>query len=363
MVKQGLKGSGTLYQHDNGYWIGQLQVNGQRRTVSNKSKAEAKKKLEELCQKATRHGHLPEKHTLFALLDRFIEIGKSSWKPRTVNDYERVTAMTKKEVGDKPLDKITPASLQSLYLLFKPRRALYVHQVLHRAFVFAVKWGWLYDNPCDKVFRPGYKPQRREIWTLEECRHFLDNTSDSHFYPLFVTAIMTGCRFGELAGLRWTDINFERKTLTIERSLQRIKGECIETTPKTNAGRRTIRLEDTAIQALHNQKVKQTEWQLKAPQWHNTAGRIFTRQDGKPLSESAVIHSLANLCRKLELPKITLHDLRHIHASLALQAGAPLPLVSKQLGHANANITATVYSHAITDGGLVTAAVKKALRG
>ncbi|MHB1132472.1 MAG: tyrosine-type recombinase/integrase [Chloroflexota bacterium] len=97
--------------------------------------------------------------------------------------------------------------------------------------------------------------------------------------------------------------------------------------------------------------------------WRNEEGHIFTSRTGLPLSEATATHALSRLCRKHSLPIITMHSFRPLHASLALQSGAPVALVSRQLGHANVGITTTIYSHAVSDGRMFTEALKKALEG
>ncbi|MCL5961248.1 MAG: site-specific integrase [Chloroflexi bacterium] len=355
--------AGSVVKRKDGTWQASLQVNNRRSTVYAKTKQDATQKLEEIKRAALLYHDLPQSHTLHTLLDRFLQIGQTNWKSRTIKEHGKIVAVIKREITDCNLDRVTPNRLQSLYLTLRPRTALYVHQVLHRAFALAVKWGWTFSNPCDRVDRRSYKRAEKQLWTVEQCKYFLEQARGSHWFPFFVTALLTGCRFGELAALRWSDLSLERHTITIERNLQKIDGQVIEETPKTKAGRRNVHVGEMVTNVLEQQRIQQAEWQLQSSDWQDTKNRIFTNREGVALNESAAVRALHRLCRRYELPNINVHSLRHLHASLALQAGAPLALVSQQLGHANVNITTSIYTHATGDGGLVAEALNRVLEG
>jgi integrase len=113
--------------------------------------------------------------------------------------------------------------------------------------------------------------------------------------------------------------------------------------------------------ALRRQKVQQAAWRLRAGQDWQDRGLVFTTHEGNPLRRFDVAKVLRQAVHRAGLPQATMHTLRHLAASLALQEGVPLPLVSRALGHANVGITAAVYSHAIGQPGLVSAALDRAL--
>jgi integrase len=307
---------------------------------------------------------LPEPgHTLGALLDHWLEVGASTWKPSTLAEYRRIARLIREQLGDPLLGKIIPARLAALYAKFrdKPRNALYLHQALHCALGLALRYGWIAANPADKVQRPGYHKKERQLWSVEQCRQFIAGTSDSPYWPLWTLAITTGLRSGELTALLWSDIDGQNHTLKVERTQRRIGKQWVVNPPKTASGRRTVHLGPLARQAIQRQKALQAEWRLRAGPGWNDKGLMFSNRNGGPLEPATVRQGLVKSCHALGLPVITFHTLRHLAASLALQAGAPVAMVSRNLGHANVAITTTVYSHAIGDCRLVADALEKAL--
>ncbi|MCL4534970.1 MAG: site-specific integrase [Bacteroidetes bacterium] len=356
--------SGSVTQLSNGRFVARLMVDGRRVSAYARTKQEANAKLETLQRQAMLNCGLPEPgHTLGALLDHWLEVGQARWKPSTLAEYQRITRLIREQLGDPPLSRITPARLASLYAKFrdKPRNALYVHQALHCALGLAVRYGWLAASPADKVQRPGYRKKERPLWTVEQCKRFIDRTVDSPYWPMWTLALTTGLRSGELSALLWSDVDGHNHTLKVERTQRRIGAEWVVNAPKTASGRRTVHLGPLASQAIQRQRALQAAWRLQAgPSWNDT-GRIFTNRIGGPIEPATIRQGLVKWCHVLGLPVINFHSLRHLAASLALQAGAPVALVSRNLGHSSVAITTAVYSHAIADGRLVAEALERAL--
>jgi integrase len=224
-----------------------------------------------------------------------------------------------------------------------------------------VRWGWLAANPVDRLVRPAARKKVREWWTMEQCEQFLSATEASRWWPLWACGISTGCRLGELLALRWTDVDWGESALHIERTGQHLDNTWQVKQPKTASGRRTLPLHPLAVAALRRQRSQQAEWQLRAGSVWAGNGLVFTSREGRPLRRFDAARAIRNAVRRLGLPPATTHSLRHLAGSLALQGGAPLPLVSRFLGHADTGITARVYSHALADGGAVVAALRSTL--
>jgi len=212
----------------------------------------------------------------------------------------------------------------------------------------AQRWGWVAENPARRVIPPSYKAGRKEVWGPSGLAMFLAGTTDHWAHPLWVTALATGARPGELCALQWKDVDLQAQVLTVSKSLQRVGGEYRLAEPKTRASVRSIALPDEAVQALLRQKGQQALWRAEAGGSWQEWGLVFTTRAGAPLHRSTVLHTLARECQRLGLPAITPHSLRHLHASLLLAQGVAIPTVSARLGHANPSITLSVYSHAIT---------------
>ena len=362
-------GDGSIYQRKDGRWQASLQVNGKRRTVYAKTKTEAAKKLAQLRGQAA-SGALPDpgRRTVNDLLDLWLETGAPNWKPRTLVNYRWFAdTHVRPALGHVRLSRLEPGSLQSLYAKLQadsPSVADRVHRMLHCACKLAALWGWLPANPCERVVPPRYKAERKELWTAEELAAFLAGTQEHWLGPLWLLAVCSGCRIGELLALTWQDVDLSSGTVTINKAGQHIKGQWVVTTPKTKSGMRTVTLPPEGKAALKRQRVQQNQWRLKAgPDWTDTA-LVFSQRNGQPLHTSVAAHLLKKQCQRLGLPPLTPHGLRHLHASLLLREGLPLPEVSRRLGHANSAITGAIYAHAIgNDDTRAARAISKALAG
>ncbi len=347
-------GEGSVYQRTDGRWTGSVQVNGKRSYAYGKSERDVKRKLLAIQKQLNVSGVLPTpgNKSLNDLLDTWLENVRHTLKPRTVADYEsHCDRYIKPVIGNIKLAQLTPMHLQGLYAGMQTRgigrTTLYVHAILHRALNLAVLWNWLPQNPADRIIKPRHHAERKELWTPDELGRFLEATTDDWLAPLWTVAIATGCRLGELVGLKWEDVTLATGCVTVRRNLQPIKGQWVEGTPKTKAGERSISLPHEAVVALRRQKAQQAEWRLQAGERWNDRGLLFTSLNGEPLSRSTIEHNLTRQCRRLGIREVTPHGLRHLHASLLLSEGTPITAVSSRLGHANPSITMSVYAHAM----------------
>lgn len=348
-------GEGSISRRpNNGLWQGALQVTGKRKIVYGRTRQEVAEKLRTLQATARQNGSLPDPgtRTVADLLESWLAHAEPTLKPRTVADYRALARRyILPNIGKIKLSRLTPERLQRLYGDLQraglTRAPAQVHALLHRAFAVAVLWGWLPSNPADRVLRPTYRAERKEVWTARELGRFLDATAQDRHGPLWVFLATTGCRIGEALALKWDSVDPEAGTVAIKENLQRIGGQWVAQSPKTRAGERVISLPGLAVAALRRQRAQQAAWRLKAgPAWQE-AGLVFSNLAGGPMGHSEPEHALARECDRLSLPRLTPHGLRHLSASLLLDRGLPLPAVSARLGHANPNITATIYGHAI----------------
>lgn len=348
----GSPGDGCITKRKDGRWQGSLQVDGRRRAVYGQTRQEVKAKLQALQREASISGGVPQpgRRTVDDLLNLWLEAVTPTLKPKTLQGYRDIcNYYIRPNIGHVRLARLAPEHLQRLYSKLQKRglkRAPeFAHVLLHRALTLAVLWRWLSENPADRVIRPTYQAGHKKMWTVEQLSTFLDGTRDHWLHPLFVILAVTGCRIGEARGLKWEDV--QANTVTIKRTLHYIKGEFVESTPKTRSGVRTIVLPEDGVLALRKQKIQQTEWRLAAGERWQPSNYVFTNREGRPLYQWHVQHTMAEVCKRLGLPRLTPHGMRHLHASLLLSRGLPLTDVSARLGHANPNITASVYAHVI----------------
>jgi integrase len=354
-------GEGSITQRKDGRWQAALRVAGIRRTVYGKTRKEAAGKLAELRRQAA--GGLPDpgRRTVADLLTAWLESAMPTLRPRTLHDYRRVCELyILPALGGVKLARLEPARIErhlaGIQRRGHHRTAQLVYTLLHRACVFAVRWRWLGENPLARVQRPPHRAARKAVWTQEQLQSFVEGTREHWLYPLWHILLASGCRVGELLALTWQDVDFDAGTIRIAKTMQRVAGEVVVNAPKTEAGQRTVVLPADAMARLRQQRGRQLLAGL-------TGDLVFPNTSGRPLHVSTVGHALTRECRRLGLPRVTPHGLRHLHASLLLAEGLPLPAVSARLGHANTQVTATVYAHALPGQDDGARAIARALGG
>ena len=164
----------------------------------------------------------------------------------------------------------------------------------------------------------------------------------------------TGCRVGEALALTWQDVDLGLGTIVISKSVQRVDKEWVVTSPKTRSGTRVISLPSEAVQVLRIQAERCVAQGIR--------DLVFPSGQGTPLHATTVAHAMRRECDRLGLCRLTPHGLRHLHASLLLAQGLPIPAVSQRLGHANAAITMSTYAHYLgRDDAPATEAIGRAL--
>jgi len=163
---------------------------------------------------------------------------------------------------------------------------------------------------------------------------------------LYVLAITTGLRQGELLGLKWDDVDLGAGTLQVRRTLTTAKGGPVLSTPKTKGSRRTVKLSQMALEALRSHLARQLEEIDRVGSLWRENGLIFASEMGKPLDRRDITtHRFKPLLKRAELPQIRFHDLRHTCATLLLAKNVNPKIVSEMLGHASIAITLDSYSH------------------
>jgi integrase len=204
-------------------------------------------------------------------------------------------------------------------------------------------------------------------WKAHELAQFLNGVAEDRLSGAWWLLATTGMRRGEVLGLRWQDVDLDAGRLTISRTLvttevQR-KGEpgFAWGTPKTGKGRRQVALDPSTVAALRSHRTRQRQERLAAGAAYDEGDLVCCLEDGRPLHPKTLSYYFARHVKRLDLPRIRLHDLRHTHATLALQAGVHPRVVQERLGHANVSITLDTYSHVDLDMQAIAAAAVTAL--
>ena len=222
--------------------------------------------------------------------------------------------------------------------------ALHIHRTLSQALSHAVRLGVLFKNPARQVKPP--RPPSREIKILDknEITTLINAAKGVGLYVPILVAVTTGMRRGELLALRWSDIDLKAGSLTVNQSLERIKGKFEFKSPKTKTSRRTITLPAITVEALREHYKAQLEERLKLGLGRDPRGLVFTRPDGRPMDADTLSKTFRRLVASTKVTPITFHGLRHTHISHLLMEGVHVKVVSERAGHASVNITLGVYA-------------------
>jgi integrase len=234
-----------------------------------------------------------------------------------------------------------------------PRTVRHIAFLMHDSFESAVRWDLLPANPMDRVVLP--KAEKKDIRALDKqgLSQLLGAVRGTSLFPLFVAAASTGCRRGELLALEWQDIDFQTGIMTISKSLEQTKSGLRVKSTKSGKVRR-FPLPSVALRVLSQHGQNQPRENPLEPNRKNL-GLVFCSPEGDYYKPDQISSKVAEIMAKAGLRGISLHSLRHTHASQLLSEGVPIPTVSKRLGHANPTITLKLYSHALESDELAAA--------
>lgn len=182
------------------------------------------------------------------------------------------------------------------------------------------------------------------VWMPAQLGQFLDSAHEDRLYAMWHTIAHRGLRRGEACAVEWQDVDLAAGTMTIRRQLVQLGWDVVESTPKSEAGNRTVALDAGTVAALQAHRKRQMEDRLAwGPAWVET-GKVFVREDGSTLHPAAVTDRFHAIVEAAALPPVRLHDLRHGAASLMLAAGVPMKVVQETLGHSSSTLTADTYT-------------------
>ena len=224
-----------------------------------------------------------------------------------------------------------------------------VHVTIGKALGDAVRWGLLARNVATLADPPGPARTERTIWSADDVTTFLEATRDSRLYPVWLLAITTGLRRGEIAGLHWPEVSLDTARLTVSGARVSVRYKVVDSRPKTAKSRRTIAIAPVVVEALRAQRSHQLEErQAWGRAWTDT-GLVFTREDGTAYHPEYLTFAFQSATKKAGLPSIALHALRHGHATAGLRAGVDLVTMSRRLGHSSIQVTGDIYAHVVEE--------------
>ena len=284
----------------------------------------------------------------------WLENYRTTVKPSTFeNVRSKVEKMTEEHFDGLKLKKITVAYCQRVVIELSKNYVLYNHylSVINRIFKYAVLMDILDSNPFDKVIKPKSRQTQRKgnFLTKEELKELLklaQTATLSYFFPLVHLMSYTGLRQGEALALKWSDIDFENKKITVDKTATRIKEKQTLQTPKTKNSKRVISIDPTTLLILKSWKKDQIKIYFKnGKHFEGDENFIFTNQRAEWVHIHNFIRYFKRFIADHKLKQITPHGLRHTHASLLFSAGVEPKSISDRLGHSTVQITLDLYTH------------------
>ena len=283
-------------------------------------------------------------------LDEWMDGAESSLKQTTAFGYRRAIDKLKATLGHVRLQDLTPLGIERAYRQLiasglAAKTVRHSHTVLRRALADAERLGLVSRNAAAAAKAPAVVDKEQSTWTPAELSAFLSSVADHRLFAAFVLSATTGMRRGELLGLRWRDVDLDSGRVSSVRTITTVNCQPIETSTKTNKSRRRVALDGATVEVLRAHRERQAvERKAAGSAWQET-GLVFTLEDGSAIHPDRFSRWFSRLVDVAGLPHIRLHDLRHTHATLALQAGVHPKVVSERLGHATVGITLDLYSH------------------
>jgi integrase len=345
-------GEGSVYQRADGRWCATHSVgyapNGRRRrqTIFGESKEDVQNQLASVRSKMLEDAVAePSKLRLATFLERWLEdAARPTVRATTHASYKGVIENhIVPRIGGVMLTKLSPIHVQALYSDMEregksPRLRQLTHAVLRRALKQALRWGLLPRNVCDAVDPPRVPKTEVTALTADQVQALLKAARNSRLYALFVLAIGSGMRLGEMFALQWRNVDLKNARLQVRHTLMELKGRLTLAEPKTPKSRRRIDLPLTVVEALKAHRLE------LAAEGHGDGAWVFYNSKGGPLRRSHFHFQVFKpLVKKAKLPDMRFHDLRHTSASLLLAAGVHPKVVQERLGR----ITLDTYSHVL----------------
>lgn len=377
---------GESYRSDGRYQYRYSLGNGKRHIIYAKTLEELRKKEEEI--KDNQRNNVKTNVARVTLNDIFelYMSGKTELKASTRTNYNYMYKnYVRDELGVRKITSIKYSDIKKFYNTlindrgFKPNSMEIINTIIHPAFTLAVRDGYIRTNPSDgamaeiKKSHNWEKPKRHAL-TVTEQQAFIDFVANSktynHWLPLFTVFLGTGCRVGEIVGLRWCDCDFEQGNISINHNLvyrQSDEGKCAfhVTTPKTSAGIRTVPMLKDVRKALLQEKKKQMAEGFNDTEIDGYTGFIFTNKVGYIHNPQTINRAIKRIIRdhnneekeiaKLEkrepilIRDFSVHSLRHTFCTRFCENETNLKVIQEIMGHSDISTTMNIYAEATND--------------
>lgn len=334
-----------------------------QKSVSGKTQKEVAQKLKELTAALDAGTYIaPSKVTVGQWLDLWQQDYLVDVRPSTVTSYEAIIRNhIKPKIGAIRLDSLTTQDIQEFYnrLRFpsENRKALSaktiknIHGILHHALQQAMPNNYIRTNPSNSCVIPRVTKKKVKPLNEYQIADFLKAIKGHKYENLFLVALFTGIRQGEICGLQWECVNFDDGTILIDKQLQSLRGktrgdsEKYILVPTKNGKERTITAAPYVMELLWKTKQSQNANRKTWGKAFQENDLVFTDEFGNRITPQALYRAFKIIVTESGMPMVRFHDLRHSYAVISLKSGDDVKTVQENLGHATATFTLDVYGH------------------
>jgi len=328
---------------------------GTRKSFYGETRQEAASKLRNALHDVTKGIPLvDERQTVKQYLTSWYEGMQPQVRPSSYRRYGDYIKHLIPGIGRHSLAKLSPQHLQLFYNKkladgLSPTTVHAIHSMLHRALEDALQMGLVNRNVSEMLKPPRRGHREMMPLSVSEVQRFLEVVREDRFYALYVLALSTGMREGELLGLRWQDVDLARRTVQVRMNVQETSGRYILAETKTAYSRRTVALTQVAVDALAAHWRQQQQRRARIGDAWEDLGLVFPNRNGGIM----IPHNITKRSFKKHLEAaglsraIRFHDTRHTAATLLLSSGVNVKVVSEMLGHSSVSITLSIYAHVL----------------
>ena len=296
----------------------------------------------------------PSAIKLSAWMDTWLTTYLPNIEQTTRDDYKsKIALYIKSTLGHIPLKALKNNDIQAwvnnLSSMNKsPKTIRNAYNLLNPALEKAVILGMLPRNPCVGTVLPKLQKPQTNVYNVAAIQHALSIADDLSTYLIILLGASVGLRRGEMAALKWKDINLAKSTISISQNRVHTAEGIIEKSPKTQAGKRTITIGHDVVDALRDAKAIYDKAVTNNPGFRDL-GYVLFKENGEPFHPDSLTQKWERFVAKHNLPPIRLHDLRHSNATAMIAAGVNAKVVQHRLGHANISITLDTYTHVLPE--------------
>ncbi|MFD6362155.1 tyrosine-type recombinase/integrase [Streptomyces roseolus] len=359
--KRNPNGAGTITQRSDGRYqaaVYVLQPDGTRarKFAYGKTWAECDAKRRALLDKVDNGVPVPTRSMkLSEWLPYWLDnIVKPRRKKTTAAKYEvHVRLYLVPMLGSKRLESLGVADVRRFLAQLEKKTSAATakesHRVLRTALTAACREELVSRNVATLVEPPTVAARELSPWSLDETLDFLAAARKDPLYAAFVLAIALGFRRGEVVGLRWENVDLDKREIRVRTQRQRVAGEVYEDDPKGRRRKQTLPLPAICVAPLRWQRLKQAAARERAGEKWTETGYVFTTRTGQPIEPRNLYRSFTRVAKHAGLRVVRLHDARHGTATLLTAAGVPPRVVMEILGHSQIAVTMNVYTHVVQD--------------